>query len=141
MTTPRQFHADGSAAPTGHIFVFGSNLRGAHLGGAGLAAHEQYGAGWGDSEGRTGHAYAIPTVAATVVTRLSLPAIGAAVERFITYATTHPHLHFFVTRIGCGIAGHLDADIAPMFRNAPANCSLPDTWAELLGEAPEPIPL
>lgn len=133
--TARKFHVDGSAAPAGHIFVFGSNLRGAHLGGAAAAAHNEYGAAWGVSEGRTGHAYAIPTVAVTVVSRLSLPAIGAAVERFIAYATAHPHLHFFITRVGCGIAGHLDADIAPMFRDAPANCSLPDTWAAILEDS------
>lgn len=131
----RQFHEDGSAAPVGHIFVFGSNLRGAHRGGAAYAAHENYGATWGVGQGRTGHAYAVPTVSTDISTRMSLPFIRAAVEGFITYAKFRPHLQFFVTRIGCGIAGHLDADIAPMFRNAPANCSLPDTWEPLVSEA------
>lgn len=133
--TARQFHKDGSAAPAGHIFVFGSNLIGAHMGGAAHAAHNHYGAAWGASQGRTGHAYAIPTVDATVMNRLPLPAIEQAVERFIEYAQARPHLQFFVTRIGCGIAGHLDADIAPMFRNIPANCSLPDTWEPFVSEA------
>lgn len=131
----RQFHEDGSAAPAGHIFVFGSNLIGAHLGGAAFAAHNLYGATWGVGQGRTGHAYGIPTMDAGIANRLPIPAIKQAAERFVEYAQAHPHLQFFVTRIGCGIAGHLDADIAPMFRNAPANCSLPDTWEPFVSEA------
>jgi hypothetical protein len=35
---------------------------------------------------------------------------------------------FQVTRIGCGLAGYTDAQIAPMFADAPVNCVLPDGW-------------
>lgn len=35
---------------------------------------------------------------------------------------------FQVTRIGCGLAGYRDADIAPLFACAPANCHLPAEW-------------
>lgn len=133
MNALRQFHLDGTAPSSGQVFVFGSNEDGAHLGGAARAAFEQYGAAWGAAEGRTGHSYAIPTVASGLVAgALSLGAIGEAVSRFLEYVAAHPHLRFFVTRIGCGIAGHRDVDIAPLFAPAPANCSLPDTWAAIL---------
>ncbi|CAB3624498.1 A1S_2505 family phage non-structural protein [Achromobacter pestifer] len=134
----RQFHSDGGQPAIGQVFVFGSNEDGAHLGGAARAAFEQYGAAWAVAEGRTGHSYAIPTVASGLVAgALPLDAIGAAVARFIEYAAAHPHLRFFVTRIGCGIAGHRNADIAPMFATAPSNCSLPDTWAAILATNPK----
>lgn len=63
---------------------------------------------------------------------LDLKEIKAAIERFLHYAATHPEERFFVTRVGCGLAGHRDADIAPMFRDAPINCSLPDTWKRFI---------
>lgn len=133
MSADREFHRDGSAPAAGQVFVFGSNQDGAHLGGAARAAFEQYGADWGMAEGRTGHCYAIPTVASGLIAgALSLEAIQESVKRFLTYAVTRPHLRFFVTRVGCGIAGHRDKDIAPMFAAAPANCSLPDTWVAIL---------
>jgi hypothetical protein len=47
---------------------------------------------------------------------------------FKEYARQHPELRFFVTRVGCGLAGYTDKVIAPMFKNAPANCELPPTW-------------
>lgn len=58
------------------------------------------------------------------------PEIKSAVDRFLHYATTHPEEEFFVTRVGCGLAGHKDADIAPMFADTPMNCSLPDIWQQ-----------
>jgi hypothetical protein len=50
------------------------------------------------------------------------------VQRFLTFAHEHPTYVFHVTRIGCGLAGYNDRDIAPMFAGAPANCVLPDGW-------------
>jgi hypothetical protein len=94
------------------IFVFGSNRQGIHGAGAALEARKRHGAQLGVGEGHTGHAYA------------------AGVTRFLTYATAHPELRFTVTRIACGLAGHTDAEIAPMFAAAPANCDLPDGWRQ-----------
>lgn len=37
---------------------------------------------------------------------------------------------FNVTRIGCGLAGYKDYQIAPMFKNATSNCNLPKEWEE-----------
>lgn len=109
------------------IFVFGSNLRGAHGAGAALFAKLNHGAQLGVGEGRTGQAYALPTKDYNIRT-LPLEHISRYVDRFLLYASGHPDLHFRVTRVGCGLAGYKDADIAPMFKGAPTNCSLPDGW-------------
>ena len=94
------------------IFVFGSNLAGFHGGGAARIAYEQFGAEWGVGVGRTGQCYAIPTMQGGVET------IRPYVEEFIQYAKQHPELTFLVTRIGCGIAGFTDEQIAPLFAAA-----------------------
>lgn len=131
-----RYHHDGSAPKTGQVFVFGSNLSGIHGAGAAQAAHRQYSAVWGVAEGLTGRSYAIPTVKAHIAGSLTLEEIRPAVQRFLDFAAAHPQIDFFVTRIGCGLAGHKDADVAPMFASVPTNCSLPDTWEQhIKGEA------
>ena len=132
----RQFHADGSQPKAGQVFVFGSNLSGIHGGGAARAAHMHYGAVWGLAEGLAGQSYALPTVKVNIAGPLPLSQIKEAVERFLTYAHHNPESSFLVTRVGCVLAGYSDEDIAPMFRDAPLNCSLPDTWQALLEEVP-----
>ena len=109
------------------IFVFGSNLAGRHGRGAALEASLRHGAITGQGEGRQGDSYAIPTKDARLKT-LPLPVIKQSVDRFLVYAAAHPELVFRVTRIGCGLAGYTDPQIAPMFKNAPLNCQLPDGW-------------
>lgn len=109
------------------IFVFGSNLAGRHGAGAAVTARIHYGARYGEGIGRTGNAYAIPTKGRELDT-LPLPTIRAFVLDFLRYAKEHPELDFRVTRIGCGLAGYKDADIAPMFSGCPANCRLPPEW-------------
>ena len=94
------------------IFVFGSNLRGAHAGGAAYVANKKFGAQWGVGVGHTGQCYAIPTMHGGV------EAIKPYVDDFIDYAQQHPELTFLVTRIGCGIAGFTDAQMAPLFAKA-----------------------
>jgi hypothetical protein len=128
----RTYHPDGSQPSAEQLFVFGSNLSGIHGGGAAKAAREKYGAIWGDAEGRTGRCYAIPTVREHIAGPLTLEAIRRHVSLFLHHAETHPEDQFFVTRIGCGLAGHDDADVAPMFRDAPANCSLPQPWKQFI---------
>lgn len=103
------------------VFVFGSNARGQHIGGAAHHAHEIHGAEWGEGDGRWGHSYAIDTMS-------GLPTLRAAVARFIEYANDNPDQRFFVTPIGCGIAGYTPDQIAPLFADAPTNCILPDGW-------------
>lgn len=109
------------------IFVFGSNLAGRHGKGAALHALKNYGAVYGRGIGRQGNSYAIPTKDAFLRT-LSLKEIERYVRDFNAYAAQNPGLKFLVTRIGCGLAGYKDADIAPLFRFAPPNCQLPEGW-------------
>ena len=106
------------------IFVFGSNLRGMHGGGAARVAMEEFGAEWGVGVGRTGQTYAIPTMHGGV------DAIKPYVDEFVEYAKEHPELRFLVTRVGCGIAGFRDVDIAPLFAECVelANVFLPETF-------------
>lgn len=125
----RKYHADGCAPLPGQIFVFGSNLSGIHGGGAARAAHQFYGAAWGVASGLMGQSYGIPTVQAHIAGPLSLEQIAKHVAAFLAFAEVNPQAEFLVTRIGCGLAGHQDQDIAPMFADAPLNCSLPKTWA------------
>ncbi len=111
------------------LFVFGSNLAGKHYGGAARYATECHGAEMGVAEGRTGNSYALPTLDENFQ-QLTLERISAGVERLKQYAQEHPELTFYVTRIGCGIAGFSDSDIAPMFRGAPSNCTFDPQWGE-----------
>ena len=92
------------------IFVFGSNLQGMHGGGAARLAYEKFGAIWGQGVGLQGQSYGIPTMHGGV------DAIKPYVDEFIEFAKSHPELTFLVTRIGCGIAGFRDEEIAPLFK-------------------------
>ena len=94
------------------VFVFGSNTRGIHDGGASFTAVQYFGAIVGQAEGPQGQSYAIPTDGA------SLSDIQASVKSFIIYAKAHPHLTFLVTEIGCGTAGYHPMDIGPLFKDA-----------------------
>lgn len=107
--------------------MFGSNLQGMHGGGAARIAHEKFGAEWGVGVGMTGRCYAIPTMQGGVET------IRPYVDDFIRYATEHPELTFLVTPIGCGIAGFLPEEIAPLFAAARdlTNVALPMGWREM----------
>ena len=106
------------------IFVFGSNKEGRHGGGAATDAARYFGAQWGVGVGRTGQSYAIPTMDG------SLDLIAEYVEGFRCYAVCHPELTFYVTPIGCGIAGWKEEQIAPLFSFAHtmANVILPQGW-------------
>ena len=94
------------------IFVFGSNLDGMHGGGAARVAYNKFGAIWGQGVGLQGQSYAIPTMHGGV------NVIKPYVDEFIDFAKSHTELKFLVTRIGCGIAGFTDEEIAPLFKEA-----------------------
>lgn len=96
------------------IFVFGSNLAGRHGKGAALHALKEYGAKPLSGFGHFGNSFAIPTKDESIKT-LSLTTIAKFVASFIDYARDNVQLEFNVTRIGCGLAGHKDGDIAPFF--------------------------
>lgn len=110
------------------IFVFGSNLEGMHLGGAARMAVEKFGAIMGLGVGIQGQSYAIPTMQGGVDT------IKPYVDQFIDLAREWDQNTFYITRIGCGIAGFRDEEIAPLFRDALSlyNVRLPRRWVEIL---------
>lgn len=112
----------------GEIFVFGSNLAGAHGGGAARMARLKFGAIWGQGVGLQGRSYAIPTMQGGVET------IRPYVDEFILFAKGHPEMTFLVTRIGCGIAAFTDKEIAPLFAEAIniENIVLPKEFAEII---------
>jgi len=113
------------------IFVFGSNELGRHGAGAAKVAATRYDAVYGVGVGPTGRAYAIPTKSRpSRGTRDTLPLhkIAGYVADFLKHAAANPTDRFLVTRIGCGLAGYTDEQIAPLFKPAPENVQLPLAW-------------
>lgn len=110
------------------IFVFGSNLEGLHLGGAARTALEKFGAKMGQGVGLQGQSYAIPTMQGGVET------IKPYVDEFIDLAREWDQTTFYITRIGCGIAGFTDEEIAPLFADAMDlyNVRLPESFVKVI---------
>ena len=110
------------------VFVFGSNLAGIHAGGAARTAVERYGAIMGQGVGMQGQSYAIPTMQGGVET------IKPYVDDFIALAREWDQTTFYVTRIGCGIAGFTDEEIAPLFADALGlyNVRLPKSFVDVI---------
>lgn len=86
------------------IFVFGSNLLGHHMGGAARTARRVFNAEMGVSEGLTGCAYALPTLDEDM-RQVAPEALRASFRRLLLFALDHPMLTFYLTEVGCGIAG------------------------------------
>ena len=110
------------------IFVFGSNLEGAHGGGAAYLAWKKWGAIWGQGTGLQGQTYGIPTMHG------GPEAIRPYVDEFIRFAKEHSQYTFLVTEIGCGIAGLDPQEIAPLFKEAAdvPNIHLPQRFWDVL---------
>jgi len=114
------------------IFVFGSNLAGIHGAGAALDAKLHHGAPyiknvtarWGvkgkNGVGMQGSAYAIPTKDEWIKT-LPIERIEPFVKEFIEFARANPEMNFNVVRVGCGLAGYKENQIAPLFEKSPSN--------------------
>lgn len=117
------------------IFVFGSNDRGIHGAGAARTARERYGAEIGVAEGPTGHSYALPTmtfISRGVFVPMRLDQIQFFADRFKIFARDNLEHKFQVTRVGCGLGGQKDEDIAPMFIGSPSNCLFDTVWRKYL---------
>lgn len=137
-------HPEGECCRVpGRIFVFGSNIWGIHGAGAAAHAHKSHGAISRVGVGRQGGSYAIPTVKYLIPHQsLDLDVVRLYVNQFIEYAfliasdeewlhgsqPNPPVTEFLVTKVGCGLAGFSEDEIAPLFRGAPSNCLLPDGW-------------
>jgi len=112
------------------VFVFGSNARGLHHGGAARIAVEKFGAIMGQGHGMQGKSYAINSMS-------GIPDMKEDIRLFHEYANSHPEQHFLVTPIGCGIAGYRPEEIAPLFKECKAldNVSLPASFWKVLGRS------
>ena len=121
-----------TSLPEGHYFVFGSNEAGRHGKGAALCAKKYFGAIYGQGHGEQGRSYAVATKDESLRS-LSIDEIRGNVRLFIQHAKNHPHKIFAVSRVGCGLAGYKDEDIAPMFKGHPSNVYfLEKMWKELM---------
>ena len=109
------------------VFVFGSNMKGNHIGGAAKQAL-QWGAKMGKEFGHYGQTFAIPTMG------LPLTGIKNYVHHFIDIAYGNDDLDYLVTEVGCGIAGYWPEEIAPMFIRAKGvdNIYLPKRFVNIL---------
>lgn len=127
------YHLDGSL-PENHkeyIFVFGSNLGGFHKKGAAVIAHSVFNAEMFVGIGLTGRSYAIPTKDRFIRT-LDIPEIKKYVDIFSDFTHKQPDMKFWITAVGCGLAGYKGYQIAPLFKECNVNCSFPHTWKPYL---------
>ena len=118
---PRTTPSNIESLPPNGIFVFGSNREGAHGAGAAYTAVMKFGATMGVGEGLQGQSYGLPTMEGIEEFRL-------AAGRFVEFARSRPDLEFWLTKVGCGIAGHAEDDVRPMFVDAPENVIKPPGW-------------
>lgn len=131
-----KFHKDGTLPTIGKpdiVFVFGSNLSGIHGAGAARVAFELFGAKLKEGVGLYGRSYAIPTKDHRIK-KMRLSAIKPHIQNFVEFANRRPDLEFFITRVGCGLAGYKDSDIAPLFKGLGSNCSISHEWKKYIGE-------
>ena len=116
------------------VFVFGSNLNGNHAGGAAYLALQKFGAEMGNAEGIQGQSYAIPTLDKDME-RINLTDLEESVNRFYDYAEANTDKIFYLTKIGCGIAGYDVSDIATVVncRDIPDNVIIPEEFTHVQG--------
>jgi hypothetical protein len=122
-----------SSLQPNQIFVFGSNEAGVHGAGAAKIALQKFGARWGVGFGLVGNSYAIPTKDLEIRT-LPLDKIGFYIQCFLTEAMEYPDTEFLVTKIGCGLAGYSELEIASLFKNKliPENVTLPESFYNII---------
>lgn len=111
------------------VFVYGANEAGIHGAGAAALAIK-----WGAVIGQygfNGQTYGIPTKDRYIRT-LPLYIIKRHAKAFICFTESRSDLIFLITKIGCGLAGYNNEQIAPMFRDRPSNCALPKEWVDIL---------
>lgn len=127
----RKFHTEHERPSKKQIFVFGSNLAGRHGAGAAQYALRHCEAEYGNPIGLQGQSYAIPTKDKYIQT-LPLDSIIPYIQAFKEFTLDQPHREFFITRVGCGLAGYTDEEIAPWFIGCGLNCVFPVEWRHYL---------
>lgn len=109
------------------VFVFGSNMAGTHQGGAAKTAHLHFGAMKGVGRGWSGQSFAIPTMNEHLQ-QMPLSQIQHYIDDFKIYTKNHPKLKYFITSVGCGVAGYKVEEIAPMFKGISRNVIFPQSF-------------
>ncbi len=124
-----QYHDESivTELPEDTVFVFGSNMAGQHGSGAARVASQHFGAVEGVGRGWAGQSFAIPTLNEHIQ-QMPLSQIEHYVEDFKIYAKNHPKMKYFVTALGCGIAGYKVSEIAPLFKGIYHNVIFPESF-------------
>ena len=115
------------------VFVFGSNEAGIHGAGAAKLAEEKFGAIRGMGYGLQGKSFGIPTKD-TFIRTLPLDKIEFYIYSFLTEVMEYPDTEFLVTKIGCGLAGYSEDQIANLFKGKfiPENVTLPESFFNII---------
>lgn len=120
--------------PEDTVFVFGSNMAGTHAGGAAKTAHLHFGAVKGVGRGWAGQSFAIPTMNEHLQ-QMPLSQIQHYVDDFKIYTKHHPKTKYFLTSVGCGVAGYKVEEIAPMFKGISHNVIFPASFRPFVEKA------
>lgn len=131
-----QYHNESivKQLPENTIFVFGSNMAGHHAGGAAKTALEHFGAMKGVGRGWAGQSYAIPTMNEHLQ-QMPLSQIQHYIDDFKIYTKNHRRNQYFITSIGCGVAGYKVEEIAPMFKGISHNVIFPQSFRPFVEKA------
>lgn len=113
------------------VLVFGCHELGKHRSGYAQTALENFGAIFGQGEGRQGQSYGIPTIGSDGKV-LDIPEIKKYVDNFKVYAKENNGLIFYMTKIGTGFAKYSIAQIAPLFKESPVNVKFPISFVPFL---------
>lgn len=109
------------------IFIFGSNMNGNHAGGAAKLSKDKFKAEEGIFEGLTGKSYAFPTLNKQMK-KVTKKQLENSVKKLIKCAKENPDKIFYLTKVGCGIAGFKELEIKKYFKKLPLNISKPKGW-------------
>jgi len=122
-----------SSLEKNQVFVFGSNEAGIHGAGAAKLAEQKFGAIRGMGYGLQGKSFGIPTKD-TFIRTLPLDKIEFYVYSFLTEAMEYPDTEFLLTKIGCGLAGYSEDQIANLFKDKfiPENVTLPESFFNII---------
>ncbi|MHA3104569.1 hypothetical protein [Acinetobacter sp. ANC 3791] len=124
-----QYHDESiiKSLPEDTVFVFGSNLAGEHNDGAARIAQLFFGAMTGIGRGWSGQSFAIPTLNEHLQ-QMPISQIAHYIEDFKIYAQNHLTTQYFITALGCGIAGYQVSEIAPLFQGISSNVIFPESF-------------
>jgi hypothetical protein len=112
MNTPEIITALGP----NEIFVFGSNQFGRHGAGSAKAAVDKFGAIYGVPIGLCGQSYGIVTTSFNDVS-IDVAFIKKQIHTLYEFAFLRHDLTFYVTKVGCGLAGFSIKTIGDIFRD------------------------